>query len=125
MVLFSQLLSVELALEIAGTVLSCAGAPGKVLVPGGGSDDLLSSAEPVVDTPEQHEELQVQLSPFCAFMMIRLPKCLMKSNYGGWSAFALLISGIQALCKASCNCWLGHRAGSWATDMLACDPTYT
>ncbi|ONM17786.1 1,4-alpha-glucan-branching enzyme 2, chloroplastic/amyloplastic-like [Zea mays] len=39
------------------TVLSCAGAPGKVLVPGGGSDDLLSSAEPVVDT--QPEELQI------------------------------------------------------------------
>ena len=122
MVLFSQFLSVELALEIAGTVLSCAGAPGKVLVPGGGSDDLLSSADPVVDTPEQHEELQVRLSPFCAFMMIRLPKCLMKSNYGGWSAFALLISGIV---QSLVHCWLGHRASSWATDMLACDPTYT
>jgi hypothetical protein len=70
--LFSQFLSVELALEFAGTVLSCAGAPGKVLVPGGGSDDLLSSAEPVEDTPEQHEELQVRLSPFCA-LMIHLP----------------------------------------------------
>jgi len=81
-VLFSLFLSVELlALEFAGTVLSCAGAPGKVLVPGGGSDDVLSSAEPVVDTSEQHEELQVRLSPFCAFMM-HLPKCLMKSNYG-------------------------------------------
>jgi hypothetical protein len=57
----SWFLSVELALEFAGTVLSCAGAPGKVLVPGGGSDDLLSSAEPVVDT--QPEELQVRLSP--------------------------------------------------------------
>jgi len=111
-VLFSQFLSVELALEIAGTVLSCAGAPGKVLVPGGGSDDLLSSAEPVVDTPEQHEELQVRLSPFCAFMMIRLPKCLMKSNYGGWSAFALLISGIvQSLVQLLVRtpCWfLGY-----------------
>jgi hypothetical protein len=64
--LFSQFLSVELALEFAGTVLSCAG------VPGGGSDDLLSSAEPVEDTPEQHEELQVRLSPFCA-LMIHLP----------------------------------------------------
>ncbi|PAN37975.1 hypothetical protein PAHAL_7G138000 [Panicum hallii] len=41
------------------TVLSCAGAPGKVLVPGGGNDDLLSSAEPAVDTPVQSEELEV------------------------------------------------------------------
>lgn len=48
----------------SGTVLSCAGAPGKVLVPGGGSDDLLSSAEPAVGTPVQpDEELQVQTSP--------------------------------------------------------------
>jgi hypothetical protein len=43
----------------AGTVLSCAGAPGKVLVPGGGKDDLLSSAEPAVDAPEQPEESKV------------------------------------------------------------------
>nr|CAB3484439.1 unnamed protein product [Digitaria exilis] len=41
------------------TILSCAGAPGKVLVPGGGSDDLLSSAEPTVDTPVQSEELEI------------------------------------------------------------------
>ncbi|CAL5027661.1 unnamed protein product [Urochloa decumbens] len=40
------------------TVLSCAGAPGKVLVPGGGSDDLLSSTEPAADTPVESEELQ-------------------------------------------------------------------
>lgn len=53
----SWFLSVELALEFAGTVLSCVAAAGKVLVPGGGSDDLLSSAEPVVDT--QPEELQI------------------------------------------------------------------
>ncbi|KAG2571948.1 1,4-alpha-glucan-branching enzyme 2, chloroplastic/amyloplastic-like [Panicum virgatum] len=41
------------------TVLSCAGAPGKVLVPGGGNDDLLSSAEPAVDNPVQSEQLEV------------------------------------------------------------------
>jgi hypothetical protein len=35
----SWFLSVELALEFAGTVLSCVAAAGKVLVPGGGSDD--------------------------------------------------------------------------------------
>nr|CAB3486970.1 unnamed protein product [Digitaria exilis] len=40
-------------------ILSCAGAPGKVLVPGGGSDDLLSSAEPTADTPVQSEELEI------------------------------------------------------------------
>jgi hypothetical protein len=51
----SWFLSVELALEFACTVLSCVAAPGKVLVPVGGSDDLLSSAEPIVDT--QPEEL--------------------------------------------------------------------
>ncbi|KAL6841200.1 hypothetical protein ACP4OV_028973 [Aristida adscensionis] len=39
--------------------LSCAGAPGKVLVPGGGSDDLLSSAEPTVEAPEKTEESQI------------------------------------------------------------------
>ncbi|OEL19739.1 1,4-alpha-glucan-branching enzyme 2-2, chloroplastic/amyloplastic [Dichanthelium oligosanthes] len=43
----------------SGTVLSCAGAPGKVLVPGGGSGDLLSSAEPAVETPVQLEEPQI------------------------------------------------------------------
>lgn len=46
----------------AGTVLSCAGAPGKVLVPGGGNDDFLSSAELAVDAPEQTEESKVPQS---------------------------------------------------------------
>jgi hypothetical protein len=39
----------------SGAVLSCAGATGKVLVPGSGSDDLLASDEP----PAQPEESQV------------------------------------------------------------------
>jgi len=56
---------VDLALHFSGTVLSCAGAPGKVLVPGGGNDDLLSSAEPAVDTPVQSEELEVRMSLLC------------------------------------------------------------
>lgn len=64
MVLFSHILSAELALGFAGVVLSCDGAPGKELVMAGcGSDDLLSSTEPVVDVLQQSEGLQVRLSP--------------------------------------------------------------
>ena len=43
----------------AGGALSCAGAAGKVLVPGSGSDDLLTSAEPAAAGPTQTEESQV------------------------------------------------------------------
>lgn len=52
-------LTSRVGFAFAGGVVSCAGAPGKVLVPGGGSDDLLSSAEPDVETQEQPEESQV------------------------------------------------------------------
>jgi 1,4-alpha-glucan branching enzyme len=40
----------------AGAVLSCAGATGKVLVPGSGSDDLLTTDEPAAAGPAQPEE---------------------------------------------------------------------
>jgi hypothetical protein len=62
MVLFSHILSAELALEFAGVVLGCDGAPGKeLLMAGCGSDHLLSSTEPVVDALQRSEGLQVRL----------------------------------------------------------------
>lgn len=53
----------EVGFALAGNVVTCAGVRGKVLVPGGGNDDLLSNAEPAVDTPEQPEELKVPQWP--------------------------------------------------------------
>jgi len=72
---------VDLALHFSGTVLSCAGAPGKVLVPGGGNDDLLSSAEPAVDNPVQSEQLEVRVCLLC--LHDTLAQMSDKKNNGG------------------------------------------
>ena len=71
----------DLALHFSGTVLSCAGAPGKVLVPGGGNDDLLSSAEPAVDNPVQSEQLEVRVCLLC--LHDTLAQMSDKKNNGG------------------------------------------
>ena len=68
-------------MHFSGTVLSCAGAPGKVLVPGGGNDDLLSSAEPAVDNPVQSEQLEVRVSLLC--LHDTLAQMSDKKNNGG------------------------------------------
>ena len=80
-VLLSYFLPVDLALHFSGTVLSCAGAPGKVLVPGGGNDDLLSSAEPAVDNPVQSEQLEVRVCLLC--LHDTLAQMSDKKNNGG------------------------------------------
>ena len=68
-------------MHFSGTVLSCAGAPGKVLVPGGGNDDLLSSAEPAVDNPVQSEQLEVRVCLLC--LHDTLAQMSDKKNNGG------------------------------------------